>query len=63
MTIRIVKIRYTDLGEYSYTMMGMALAVMLMDRAKAVGIDPAGRPVEELEKKVAALEALNNESE
>ena len=36
---------------------------VLMDRAKAVGIDPAGRPVEELEKKVAALEALNNESE
>lgn len=34
MTIRIVKIRYTDLGEYSYTMMGMALAVMLMDRSK-----------------------------
>ena len=36
---------------------------VLMDRAKAVGIDPAGMPVEELEKKVAALEALNNESE
>ena len=36
---------------------------LLMDRAKAVGIDPAGMPVEELEKKVAALEALNNESE
>ena len=36
---------------------------VLMDRAKTVGIDPAGMPVEELEKKVAALEALNNESE
>ena len=36
---------------------------VLMDRAKAVGIDPAGMPVKELEKKVAALEALNNESE
>ena len=36
---------------------------VLMDRANAVGIDPAGMPVEELEKKVAALEALNNESE
>lgn len=36
---------------------------VLMDRAKAVGIDPAGMPVEELEKKVAALEALKDESE
>ena len=36
---------------------------VLIDRAKAVGIDPAGMPVEELEKKVAALEALNEESE
>ena len=36
---------------------------VLMDRAKAVGIDPAGMPVEELEKKVAALDSLNNESE
>ena len=36
---------------------------VLMERAKAVGIDPAGMPVEELEKKVTALEALNNESE
>lgn len=31
---------------------------VLMDRAKAVGIDPAGMAIEELEKKVAALEAL-----
>ena len=36
---------------------------VLIDRAKAVGIDPAGMPVEELEKKVAALEALNEENE
>ena len=34
---------------------------VLMDRAKAVGIDPAGMEVAELEKKVAALEALNDE--
>ena len=36
---------------------------VLIDRAKAVGIDPAGMPIEELEKKVTALEALNEESE
>ena len=36
---------------------------VLIDRAKAVGIDPTGMPVAELEKKVAALEALNEESE
>ena len=36
---------------------------VLIDRAKAVGIDPAGMPIEELKKKVAALEALNEESE
>ena len=36
---------------------------VLIDRAMAVGIDPAGMPVEELEKKVAALEALNEENE
>ena len=36
---------------------------VLIDRAKAVGIEPAGMPIEELEKKVAALEALNEESE
>ena len=34
---------------------------VLMDRAKAVGIDPAGMEVAELEKKVAALEALSDE--
>jgi sec-independent protein translocase protein TatA len=32
---------------------------VLMDRAKAVGLDPTGMPVEELEAKVAALEALS----
>ena len=34
---------------------------VLMERAKAVGIDPAGMPVDELEPKVNALEALNTE--
>ena len=34
---------------------------VLMDKAKAVGIDPAGMEVAELEKKVAALEALSDE--
>ena len=34
---------------------------VLMDRAKAVGIDPTGMAVEELEKRVAALESLNAE--
>ena len=34
---------------------------VLMERAKAVGIDPAGMPVDELEQKVNALEALNTE--
>ena len=32
-----------------------------MDRAKAVGIDPSGMAVDELEKKVAALESLADE--
>ena len=31
-----------------------------MDRAKAVGIDPAGMAIEDLEKKVTALEALED---
>ena len=34
---------------------------VLMDRAKAVGIDPTGMAVDELEKKVTALESLNDE--
>ena len=36
---------------------------VLMDRAKKVGLDPAGMPVAELEAKVAALEALNTTDE
>ena len=36
---------------------------VLMDRAKAVGLEPAGMPVEELEKKVEALEALQSSEE
>ena len=32
---------------------------VLMNRAKAVGLDPTGMAVDELEKKVDALEALN----
>ena len=34
---------------------------VLMERAKAVGIDPSGMAVDELEKKVAALESLADE--
>ena len=34
---------------------------VLMERAKAVGIDPTGMPVDELEAKVSALEALQTE--
>ena len=34
---------------------------VLMDRAKAVGINPTGMAVDELEKKVAALESLSDE--
>ena len=34
---------------------------VLMDRAKAVGIDPAGMAIEDLDKKVAALEALEDD--
>jgi len=36
---------------------------VLMDRAKAVGLEPAGMPVDELEKKVEALESLQGDSE
>ena len=36
---------------------------VLMDRAKAVGLEPAGMPVDELEKKVEALEALQSSEE
>ncbi|MGB0236475.1 MAG: twin-arginine translocase TatA/TatE family subunit [Poseidonia sp.] len=58
----------TSLGDASRTIAdleagGRTPDQVLIDRAKAVGIDPAGMPVEELEKKVAALEALNEENE
>ena len=36
---------------------------VLMERAKAVGLEPAGMPVEELKKKVEALEALQTSEE
>ncbi|MGB0595000.1 MAG: twin-arginine translocase TatA/TatE family subunit [Poseidonia sp.] len=58
----------TSLGDASRTIAdleagGRTPDQVLIDRAKAVGIDPAGMPVEELEKKVAALEALNEGNE
>ena len=34
-----------------------------MDRAKAVGLEPAGMPLEEIETKVKALEALQADGE
>ena len=34
-----------------------------MDRAKALGLDPSGMPVDELEKKVNALESLESNPE
>ena len=36
---------------------------VLMDRAKAVGLEAAGMTIEELEKKVEALEALQSTDE
>jgi sec-independent protein translocase protein TatA len=37
---------------------------VLIERAKSLGLDPTGMPVEELQAKVAALEALaSNENE
>lgn len=58
----------TSLGDASRTIAdleagGRTPDQVLIDRAKAVGINSAGMPVEELEKKVAALEALNEENE
>jgi len=58
----------TALGDSARTMAdleagGRTPDQVLIDRAKAVGIDPAGMPIEELEKKVAALEALSTENE
>lgn len=40
---------------------GMTEEAALAERAKAVGIDPAGLSMEDLEKKVAALEALDSD--
>ncbi|MBL6743616.1 MAG: twin-arginine translocase TatA/TatE family subunit [Candidatus Poseidonia sp.] len=34
---------------------------VLMERAKAVGMNPAGMAIDELEKKVTALEALSSD--
>ena len=36
---------------------------VLMERAKAVGLEPAGMPIDELEKKVKALESLQGDGE
>ena len=36
---------------------------VMMDRAKAVGLDPAGMPVEELKEKIKALESLNTKDD
>ena len=36
---------------------------VLMERAKAVGLEPAGMPIDELKKKVEALEALQTSEE
>jgi len=55
----------TSMGEAARTVAdleagGRTPDQVLMDRAKAVGLEPAGMPVEELEKKVEALEALQS---
>ena len=36
---------------------------VLIERAKAVGLDPAGMPVEELKEKIKALESLNTKDD
>ena len=36
---------------------------VLIDRAKAVGIDHTGMPIEELKKKVSALESLSKDDD
>ena len=58
----------TSMGEAARTVAdleagGRTPDQVLMDRAKAVGLEPAGMPVEELEKKVEALEALQSSEE
>lgn len=35
---------------------------VMMDRAKAVGLDPTGMAIDDLEKKIIALESLNETS-
>ncbi|RJU93720.1 MAG: twin-arginine translocase TatA/TatE family subunit [Candidatus Poseidoniales archaeon] len=58
----------TSMGEAARTVAdleagGRTPDQVLMDRAKSVGLEPAGMPVEELEKKVEALEALQSSEE
>ncbi len=36
---------------------------VMMERAKAVGLNPTGMPIDELEEKVMALEALQSNAE
>ena len=42
---------------------GRTPAQRLNERARAVGIDPSGMEIDELERKTAALEAMDNSSE
>ena len=58
----------TTLGDTSQTIVdleagGRTPDQVLMDRAKALGLDPSGMSVEDLEKKVEALEALQSDEE
>ena len=58
----------TSMGDASRTVAdleagGRTPDQVLMDRAKAVGLEAAGMPIEELEKKVEALEALQSTDE
>ena len=58
----------TTLGDSSQTLTdleagGRTPDQVMMERAKAVGLDPTGMSVEDLEKKVKALEALQSDAE
>jgi len=58
----------TTLGDSSQTITdleagGRTPDQVMMERAKAVGLDPTGMSVEDLEKKVKALEALQSDTE
>jgi hypothetical protein len=58
----------TTLGDSSQTVAdleagGRTPDQVMMERAKAVGLDPTGMSVEDLEKKVEALEALQSDEE